>query len=111
MLRVRKVSAELTPLVEWVLERDGFFYSSEDKGGYTEFRISDISSRRFNDVIEDAKCEKERREGPTPEIPVLSYRALMNPEREARLLKLYNADCCVPYSKDVDRYIEAEKHR
>lgn len=111
MLRARKVSTDLTPLVEWVLERDGFVYSDENKGAYTEFWIEDISSRRFNDVIEDAKCEKERRESLTPEIPVLSYRALMNPEREARLLKLYGADCCVPYSKDVGRYIEAEKHR
>lgn len=110
MLRIRKVSTELTPLVEWVLKRDEFRYTLQDMGGYTEFRIEDISSRRFNDVIEDAKCEKERRESLTPEIPVLSYRALMNPEREARLLRLYGADCCIPYSKDVDKYIEAERH-
>lgn len=110
MLRIRKVSTELTPLVEWVLKRDEFRYTLRDMGGYTEFRIEDISSRRFNNVIEDAKCEKERREGPTPEIPVLSYRALMNPEREARLLKLYGADCCVPYSKDEAKYIKAVKN-
>ncbi len=109
MLRIRKVSTELTPLVEWVLERDGFSYVSHDMGSYTEFQITDISSRRFNDVIEDAKCEKERRESLTPDIPVLSYRAMMNPEREARLLKLYGADCCTLYSKDTERYIIAAK--
>ncbi len=109
-MRVRKVSKELTPFVEWVLERDGIAYSSQDMGSYTEFRLEGISSRRFSDVVEDAKCEEERRESLTPDIPVLSYRAMMNPEREARLLKLYGADCCTIYSKDAERYIEAEKH-
>lgn len=109
MLRVRKVSTELTPIVEWVLERDGFKYSAQDMGDYTEFRIEDISSRRFSDVIEDAKCEKERRESLTPEIPVLSYRAMLDPKRMVRLLDLYGADCCTVYSKDTERYIEAER--
>ena len=109
-MRVRKVSKGLAPFVEWVLERDGILYSSQDQGDYTEFQLEGISSRRFNNVVEDAKCEKERREGLTPEIPVLSYRAMMNPEREARLLKLYGADCCTVYSKDAERYIKAAKN-
>lgn len=108
---IRKVSKELNPFVGWVLKRDGIPYTSRDMGGYVEFRMENVSSRRFNNVVEDAKCEKERRESPTPDIPVLSYRALMNPEREARLLKLYNADCCTVYSKDTEKYIRAEKNR
>lgn len=107
---LRKVSKELRPFVTWVLERDGIPYSSQNKGGVAEIRTEDISSRRFNNVVEDAKCEKERRESGCPDIPVLSYRAAMNTERMDKLLKFYGANCFMILKEDEQKFIDAAKN-
>lgn len=103
---LRTVSKELSPYVAWVLERDGILYTSkslEGIGHYTEFK-TDISAQRFRNVLEDAVCERERRASPTPNIPVLSYRAALNPSRMRTLLDYYGADCYVIREKDQSRY-------
>jgi len=107
---LRKVSKELHPYVIWVLERDGIPYSAQDKGGYTEILTDGISSRRFNNVVEDAKCEKERRESSCPGIPVLSYRAAMNTRRMSRLLDSYGSNCFVVYDNDQQKYFNTVKN-
>lgn len=103
---LRTVSKDLSPFVAWVLERDGIPYTSreiEGIGQYTEFQ-TDISARRFRNVLEDAVCEKERRASPTPDIPVLSYRASLNPVRMRALLDYYHSDCFVIREQDQIRY-------
>ena len=65
---------------------------------------TDISAQRFRNVLEDAVCERERRASPTPDIPVLSYRAALNPSRMRTLLDYYGADCYVIREKDQSRY-------
>lgn len=107
---LRKVSKELHPYVVWVLERDEIPYSAKDMGGYMEFSLDGISSRRFSNVIEDAKCEKERREGPTPNIPVLSYRAAMNTERMRKLLNFYGKHCFVILKNEEQKFLDAVKN-
>ena len=107
---LRKVSKELHPYVTWVLERDEIPYSVRDMGGYMEFSLDGISSRRFSNVIEDAKCEKEQREGPTPGIPVLSYRAAMNTERMKKLLNFYGTHCFVIMAGEEQKYYDAVKN-
>lgn len=106
---LRKVSKELHPYVVWVLERDGIPYFAKDMGEYTEFCLEGVSSRRFTNVVEDAKCEKERRESNTPNIPVLSYRAAMNTRRMKKLLDFYRADCFVICKGDEQKYYDAVK--
>lgn len=106
---LRKVSKELHPYVVWVLERDGIPYSAKDMGGYMEFSLEGVSSRRFTNVVEDAKCEKERREGPTPNIPVLSYRAAMNTKRMGDLLDFYGKNCFVIMSGEEQKFIDTVK--
>ena len=103
---LRTVSKALSPFVAWALERDGIPYTSreiEGIGQYTEFQ-TDISARRFRNVLEDAVCEKERRASPTPDIPVLSYRASLNPVRMRALLDYYHSDCFVIREQDQIRY-------
>ena len=107
---LRKVSKELYPYVVWVLERDGLSYSAKDMGGYAEFCLKGVSSRRFTNVIEDAKCEKERRESPTPNVPVLSYRAAMNTQRMKKLLDFYEADCFAICEGDEQKYYNNVKN-
>ena len=90
---LRTVIKDLSPFVAWVLERDGIPYTSreiEGIGQYTEFQTA-ISARRFRNALEDAVCEKERRASTTPDIPVLSYRASINPSRMRALLNYYRA--------------------
>ena len=103
---LRTVIKDLSPFVAWVLERDGIPYTSreiEGIGQYTEFQTA-ISARRFRNALEDAVCEKERRASPTPDIPVLSYRASISPSRMRALLDYYGADCYVIREKDQSRY-------
>lgn len=103
---LRAVSKEMTPYVIWTLERDRipFTYKQiEGEEPYTEFRTC-ISSRRFSNVVEDAICERERRESPTPEIPILSYRAAANPTRMRKLLEYYRADCFVVRETEQSKY-------
>lgn len=107
---LRKVSKELHPCVAWVLERDGIPYSAQDMGGYMEIQTEGVSSRRFSNVVEDAKCEKERRESLIPDIPVLSYRAAMNPERMVSLLNSYGANCFVICEGEEQRYFDTVRN-
>lgn len=107
---LRKISKELHPFVTWVLERDGIPYSSQNKGGIAEIWTEDISSRRFNNVVKDAKCEKERCESGCPDIPVLSYRAAMNAERMDKLLEFYGANCFVILKEDEQKFIDVAKN-
>lgn len=103
---LRTVSRELSPYVAWVLERDGIPYTFKDIQGigqYTEFQM-DTSSRRFRNIVEDAVCEKERRASPTPDIPVLTYRAALNPVRMRALLAFYGTDCFVVLGTDQKKY-------
>ena len=103
---LRTVSKDLSPFVAWALERDGISYMSreiEGIGCYTEFQ-ADLSNRKFRNIVEDAICEKERRASPTPDIPVLSYRAALNPVRMRALLDYYGADCFVIREQDQTRY-------
>lgn len=103
---LRTVSRELSPYVAWVLERDGIPYTFKDIHGigqYTEFQM-DISSRRFRNIMEDAVCEKERRASPTPDIPILTYRAALNPVRMRALLTFYDMNCFVVLGTDQKKY-------
>lgn len=103
---LRTVIKDLSPFVAWVLERDGIPYTSreiEGIGQYTEFQ-TDISARRFRNVLEDAVCEKERRASPTPDIPILTYRAALNPVRMRALLTFYDMNCFVVLGTDQKKY-------
>lgn len=107
---MRRVSRELAPFVCWALDRDGIPYKhveigENDECGYVVFKV-DVSSRRFTNVVEDAKGEKERLESSMPEIPVLSYRAAMNDDRAKKLLKHYGTNCFTVRKAESRKYCE-----
>ena len=106
---MRRVKADLAPFVSEVLDRDGIPYKSAGIGGsegYVVYKL-DVSSRRFTNVVEDAKSEKERLESPLPGIPVLSYRAAMNDSRAKKLLKHYGTHCFIVREAESKKYCEA----
>lgn len=90
---LRKVNKELFPYVKQFLSKEHLIKFAENPQFYEV--ETDLSSRQFNLVVEDAKCEKEREESSCPEIPVLSYRTLIHVGRAEQKLKEMQADCFV----------------
>ena len=95
--------------MSWALKRDGLSYIIRDRGDYVEFMTDGLSSRQFTNLYEEAECEKERLESPTPEIPILSYRAALNTERMKKILEYYGADCFVVAKKEHAKYLQTIK--
>lgn len=106
---LRRVRKELAPYMSWALERDKISYNIRDMLDYVEFMTDGLSSRQFTNLYEEAECEKERLESPTPEIPVLSYRAAMNTKRMKKILEYYGADCFVLRKKEYTKYLQTIK--
>lgn len=106
---LRRVRKELAPYMSWALERDKISYTVRDMGSYMEFLTEGLSSRQFTNLYEDAECEMERLESPTPDIPVLSFRAAMNTVRMKKILEYYDADCFVVRNKEITKYLQTVK--
>lgn len=105
---MRRIKTELAPFVRWAFGRDGIPYREVEVGtdGGSRYQLfkADIPSNRFSSVIEDAKAEKEYRERGIPGIPVLSYKAALNPVRMDALLCSYGSDCFTVRAADAIKY-------
>ena len=103
---LRRVNKELYPYVSRVLKKDGIQYSVIERPDFYEV-VTGIASRRFNVIIEDAKCEEERECSACPDIPVVSYKTAINPAKVAKIMKEFNADCFVLLRSDEARFAHA----
>ena len=83
----RKASFVMEPYIEGVLKRDRIPYQRKHKGDHAEFGVA-ISNRRFQEVVEDALCEKQKAESHSS-IPVYSLRTVRNREKRTRLAAWY----------------------
>ncbi|MGN0485540.1 MAG: hypothetical protein ACI4HI_18530 [Lachnospiraceae bacterium] len=100
---LRKIEKNIYPYMTRVLKRDGIKFSVKEQPNYYEVE-SDITSRRFNALIEDAKCEKQRENSSCPDIPVVSYKTAINPEKVARILSEFHTDCFVLLKSDETKF-------
>lgn len=101
-MKLRKVSPALLPFVEDVCQRDGIPISEKK---YEEERcwISvPVGSRRFTELIVDAKCEKQRFE--SDGIPVLSYRTVRNTKKRRRILEANGTNAFHILREDAAKY-------
>ena len=99
----RKVDKTLFPYVELVMHEDGISYSAVECSDWIEMDM-DISSRRFNVVIEDAKCERQRLDSDCPQIPVVSFRTAVNPDKVDSVLKRFKTNVFMLLSCDEARF-------
>lgn len=86
-MKIRNVSSVLMPFVESVCRRDGIQISEKywDEDSDVWQVAIPVSSRRFAEIVVDAKCERQRSQ--SDGLPVLSYRTIMNPTKRRRLLQ------------------------
>lgn len=102
-MKSAKVSDVMWPYVHKVLERDGYSnmsFKSTNDGIILE--VEGMSNRRFSEVVEDAKCEKQKHEQSSG-IPVYSYRTLKNKRKRKRLFALNGKRGFHVLRQDIDR--------
>lgn len=100
----KNVSMVMKPYVSFVLKRDHIPYQCEpDKENY-KFWIP-ISNRRFTEVLEDALCEKQRRET-WSKTPVYSLRTLRNSQKMKRLIHLNGRKGFRILRQDKEKYMQ-----
>ena len=98
-----RVSNVMWPYVHKVLARDGYSdmsFQTTKNGIFLE--VDGMSNRRFSEVIEDAKCEKQRHEQNSG-IPVYSYRTLKNKGKRNRLFAMNGKRGFHVLRQDVER--------
>ena len=95
-MKGRKVSAFMLPYVEFVLKRDNIPYAVE---GISNEVVTNLSSRQFTVVVNDALCEVQRQEAAT-KCPVYSLKTLRNKEKFARLQRLNGTNAFRIFYKD-----------
>lgn len=100
---LRKVGKELFPYVIRVMDKYGIGYSSKEYPNYFEIS-TDISSRHFSDVVNDAKCEMQRQNSNCPEIPVVSCRTALNPSKMEAVLNEQHANCFVLLKSEEKKF-------
>lgn len=99
-----KISSRLKPFIELVMKRDNIPYRILQENN--EFFVeTQLSGNQFHIVVEDALCEKER--GNIFDIPVYSYRTLMNPSKFLRLRILNQQNGFKILSRDIKKYNQA----
>lgn len=101
----RKVSKDLFPYLKRVLKESNVDYISREKDSFVEIEV-EMSSRQFSDFVEDAKCEVERFSDGCPDIPVVSYRTAIHPEKLGRVLEKYNTHCYFILEADKNKWRE-----
>ena len=98
-----RVSNVMWPYVHRVLERDGYSdISFETTKNGIILEVDGMSNRRFTEVVEDAKCEKQRHEQNSG-VPVYSYRTLKNKGKHKWLLALNGKRGFHVLKQDIDR--------
>ena len=95
--RTFRISDELKPYVEQVMHRDRIPYRFVNNGIETK-----LSGNAFHIVIEDALCEKQR--GDSRNIPVYSYRTVMNSDKFKRLRRMNRVNSFRILAKDRAKY-------
>lgn len=96
--RTFKISEGLKPYIEQVMLRDRISYRF-----IQDNRIeTNLSGNAFHIVVEDALCEKQR--GDSRNIPVYSYRTVMNSEKFRRLRRINRMNSFRILSKDSAKY-------
>ncbi|MCC2255959.1 hypothetical protein LKD70_16325 [Ruminococcus sp. CLA-AA-H200] len=92
-MKVKRVSNVMWPYIRDVMIRDSLDYSARTGTDDTvSLMIPGISNRRFSELLEDAKCEKQRKETES-EIPVYSYRTLKDKKKRDRMFRLNGKRC------------------
>lgn len=87
-----------------VIERDGIEVSEifQSPNGKDYIYVMDIGRKRWNEVIKDALCEKERQEN-NSNAPVYTKETIQNPEKLSRLRDFYGYNGFHIYSKDAKK--------
>ena len=67
---------------------------------------TDMSDDAWGMTIKDAKCEKQRLESNTPDIPVVSFETLTSNEKMINILDKYKTDCFFVLNEDQARVNE-----
>lgn len=102
-MKLRKVSPALLPFVEDVCQRDGIpILEKEYEKGKKCLISVPVGSRRFTELIVDAKCEKQRFE--SDGLPVLSYRTVKNTPKRRRILEACGTNAFHILHEDAAKY-------
>lgn len=105
MARVYSVSERMMPFFIKVCKRDKVSFTMHGKNE-KGFNVKiDCSNNQFKTLIEDAMCELERSLH-NADIPVYSFRTLINPEKKKRLMKMNNRRCFYVLRKDREKYLQ-----
>lgn len=93
------IKPESKKYIEYICNRDYIKYSIEKKDG-KEFLVADITRSRFNEILEDVKCEKLR-DG--SKIPFVTMRTFRNPKKLRHILNRNNVKSFHIYNLDPRR--------
>ena len=87
MMRTYRIYRNKVRLFKLVCKRDSLQYEicPDTDMNYVEVRM-DISRSRFRELLDDVDCEIQRETSSRPEVPVISFRTMMQPEKFKRLV-------------------------
>ncbi len=98
------VAASNKTYFDHVIERDGIEISKifQSPNGKDYIYVTDIGRKRWNELIKDALCEKERQKN-NSNAPVYTKETIQNPKKLNRLRAFYGYNGFYIYSKDAKK--------
>ncbi|MBE5924781.1 MAG: hypothetical protein E7271_10035 [Lachnospiraceae bacterium] len=105
MSHVYRIYENKLKYFEFVCHREQVPYELYPNEGMNYRKISmDISRSKFEEILDDIDCEIQRENSKHPEIPVISFRTMMQPKKFQRLVA--GRGVFRPLSRDKEKFRE-----